>query len=444
MLGGAATLPAGPWFARLAWWSRRGRRRDAHGGRAPRDPARLGRWRGRPGARAVAGEALVSQAPGPARIPAAVADARQGARRAAEAWRSSRMGAVVAGIGVAALFMVAFIVLDYTFDQDPHRIFKVAVGLLALAAIMARPRVGLLILPVVTPFLPWVPPTPVPGLNALNVLLLAIFGTFALGRTLRHERLFRPNAPRRAHRLAVAAVRRVHRSRRRLPDRLRLRCVPGRAGAVPLGDDVRDLLHRAGDGERRARAPPHAVGASRRPGPRVRGHHRVRPLRPRRARDRLDRAIQRTGIVRRAARRGRVRHGARDSQLGRKAAALGNDVPGIAGADLLALARRDGGVPDQRLLRRVEIVPGPLRRARAGPRAVPRVGPRLPEDAHHEFPGGGRRQRRGGARQGFRGAARDVAGLLLVGEARTRSTGSGSPGWGTCCPTSATLWDWPT
>jgi len=129
----------------------------------------------------------------PVRVPAAVAEARQAARRAADAWQSSRLGMALAGAGVAAFLMGAFIVLDYTFDQDPHRILKVALGLLAILAIMTRPKTGLLILPVVTPFLPWIPPTPLPGLNALNVLLFAVFGTFALGKVLRRERLFRPN-----------------------------------------------------------------------------------------------------------------------------------------------------------------------------------------------------------------------------------------------------------
>jgi O-antigen ligase len=129
----------------------------------------------------------------PGRYPraAAAAEVRVTARRTADAWRSSGVGVALLGIGVAVFFMLAFIVLDYTFDQQPHRIFKVALGLLALMAIMARPRTGLLLLPVVTPFLPWVPPTPIPGLNALNVLLLAIFGAFAFGRVMAHQQLFR-------------------------------------------------------------------------------------------------------------------------------------------------------------------------------------------------------------------------------------------------------------
>ncbi len=129
----------------------------------------------------------------PGRLPRrdAAAEVRGAARRTADAWRGAGLGPALVGVGVAVLFMVAFILFDYTFDQDPHRIIKVALGLLAVLAIMAQPKFGLLLLPVATPFLPWVPPAPVPGLNALNVLLFAIFGTFALGRVMAHQPLFR-------------------------------------------------------------------------------------------------------------------------------------------------------------------------------------------------------------------------------------------------------------
>jgi O-antigen ligase len=121
----------------------------------------------------------------------AAAEVREAARRAAGSARGA--GAVITGIALTVFLMLAFIVLDYTFDQDPHRIFKVALGLLALGWIMVNPKIGLLVLPVAAPFLPWVPPAPIPGLNALNVLLFAIFGTFALSRVLARQPLFRAN-----------------------------------------------------------------------------------------------------------------------------------------------------------------------------------------------------------------------------------------------------------
>jgi O-antigen ligase len=110
------------------------------------------------------------------------AEVRAAARRQAERW--SGAGAMFAGILVVGVLMGAFIVLDYTFDQDPHRILKVAIGLLAIGGIVSRPTFGLLLLPIVSPFLPWVPPTPIPGLNALNVLLFTLFGSFIVSQVL--------------------------------------------------------------------------------------------------------------------------------------------------------------------------------------------------------------------------------------------------------------------
>ena len=126
--------------------------------------------------------------PAPMRRDAGV-EVRLGARRLAERW--SGAGPAIVGIVVVAFLMSAFILLDYTFNQDPHRVLKVALGLLAIGGIMSRPRFGLLLLPVITPFLTWVPPTPIPGLNALNVLLFAVFGTYALGAVVARRPVMR-------------------------------------------------------------------------------------------------------------------------------------------------------------------------------------------------------------------------------------------------------------
>lgn len=123
---------------------------------------------------------------GPGRL-----DEAQRARAAARRQAPALSGALPAlgGMALVLVLMGAIILLDYTFDQDPHRILKVAAGVAAIGFIMLSPKFGLLLLPIVTPFLPWMPPTPVPGLNALNILLFAIFGTYAVGRVLRREPL---------------------------------------------------------------------------------------------------------------------------------------------------------------------------------------------------------------------------------------------------------------
>lgn len=121
----------------------------------------------------------------------AVTRARAAARRQAPGL-SGALPLFVA-LGLALVLVTIIILLDYHLDQDPHRIFKVAVGLAAFGAILLMPRFGLLVLPVVTPFLPWLPPTPVPGLNVLNLLLFAIFGTFAVNRVLTRRELVPSN-----------------------------------------------------------------------------------------------------------------------------------------------------------------------------------------------------------------------------------------------------------
>lgn len=118
-------------------------------------------------------------------------DVRAAARRQGRGLSGALV--VIPGMLVAAFVMIVFILLDYTFQQDPHRVIKVALGVVALGGILSAPMFGLLILPVATPFLSWVPPTPIPGLNPLNVLLFSIFGTFALGRVLQRRPLFRKN-----------------------------------------------------------------------------------------------------------------------------------------------------------------------------------------------------------------------------------------------------------
>lgn len=98
---------------------------------------------------------------------------------------------LLVAMGLAAALMAGFVVLDYQFDQAEHRLFKILAGLVAIAGILSQPHFGLLILPVATPFLPWVPPAPVPGLNPVNLLLFSIFGTYALGRIGRRQSVFR-------------------------------------------------------------------------------------------------------------------------------------------------------------------------------------------------------------------------------------------------------------
>ncbi len=117
------------------------------------------------------------------------AEVRRDARLLAERW--SGAGPAFAGIVVVVLLMGASVALDYEFGQSPHRILKLALGLLVVGGIMLRPRFGLLLLPLFTPFLGLVPPTPIPGVNAFNVLIFSVFGAYAVGEALARRPILR-------------------------------------------------------------------------------------------------------------------------------------------------------------------------------------------------------------------------------------------------------------
>ena len=110
---------------------------------------------------------------------------REHARRGARSL-SGGLVAVLAGMG-AMVVVFAFIVLDYTFNQEAHRLIKIAAGIAGGLFIALQPFLGLHLLPIAAPFLTWLPQLPIPGINTLNGLLLSVFGVWALGRTLARE-----------------------------------------------------------------------------------------------------------------------------------------------------------------------------------------------------------------------------------------------------------------
>jgi O-antigen ligase len=100
---------------------------------------------------------------------------------------------VLFAAAIALVLVGAFVVLDYRMQQDPHRLVKILIAVSAMGAIVIWPRVGLLVLPVVTPFLAWLPRIPVPGVNILNILVFSVFFFWALRRVLARQPLFRKN-----------------------------------------------------------------------------------------------------------------------------------------------------------------------------------------------------------------------------------------------------------
>jgi O-antigen ligase len=114
---------------------------------------------------------------------------REAARRQA---RGLSLGLVIAaGVAVSLVLVTALIALDYRYDQASHRLFKLVIGLSGVVTILLVPRLGLFLLPLAVVFLGWMPRSPVPVLNALNILVFAVFSAWLVGRALRREPLAR-------------------------------------------------------------------------------------------------------------------------------------------------------------------------------------------------------------------------------------------------------------
>lgn len=124
---------------------------------------------------------------GPGLVP--VAEARGAARRQAQ--RLSAGLAVTLSTALALALVVAFVALDYRFSLQPHRLVKLLLGGALAVSIMLIPRFGFFLLPVATPFLWWVPRIPVPGMSVLNLLLITVFTSWALGRIFAREPIMR-------------------------------------------------------------------------------------------------------------------------------------------------------------------------------------------------------------------------------------------------------------
>lgn len=112
-------------------------------------------------------------------------EVREQARRQARGLSSGLV--IVLGAAAAVLTVGLFVVLDYGFGQDPHRLVKILAGASLLTTIVARPDIGLLSLPVLTPFLGWMPKLPLPGVNPLNILLFTVFIAYALPAAIRRQ-----------------------------------------------------------------------------------------------------------------------------------------------------------------------------------------------------------------------------------------------------------------
>jgi hypothetical protein len=97
---------------------------------------------------------------------------------------------VVSAIAAVGLVIV-FAVLDYVLGAQMHRLVKLLIGMSALVGLVVNPTVGLFVLPIAAPMLGLLPKLPIPGVNTLNILLLALFTPFAIQRVFSRQPFMR-------------------------------------------------------------------------------------------------------------------------------------------------------------------------------------------------------------------------------------------------------------
>jgi O-antigen ligase len=90
--------------------------------------------------------------------------------------------------GLVALGVVMLLaMLDYRFDNEAHRLFKIAAGIAAGLAVLILPNYSIALIPISAPYVLWMPQLRIPGLNTLNALVLGIFGLWLVRRVLQRE-----------------------------------------------------------------------------------------------------------------------------------------------------------------------------------------------------------------------------------------------------------------
>ena len=117
---------------------------------------------------------------------------RASARRHAE--RLAGQAPLGVSVLVTLVVMTGLILSLDLFATQAHRVVKLLVAAIAFAGILAMPDLGLLVFPIIVPILPWLPPTPIPGINPLNLLLFSMLAVFLVGRILTRRPFGRPMA----------------------------------------------------------------------------------------------------------------------------------------------------------------------------------------------------------------------------------------------------------
>jgi O-antigen ligase len=127
---------------------------------------------------------------GPHTLPGAdLREIREGARRQAGTLSTTLL--VLGGSMAAAVLTGAFVFLDYSLDQAPHRLVKILLGVSVVATIVMKPKFGLWVMPILALFLLWMPVLPVPGMNPQNLLLFLIFSSYTIRQVQMRQPILR-------------------------------------------------------------------------------------------------------------------------------------------------------------------------------------------------------------------------------------------------------------
>jgi len=107
--------------------------------------------------------------------------------------RYRSVGQVVLVSLAAAAIALILAYGHYDLGQAPHRLWKAMLGAALASAVLTRPHWSLYMIPFVFAYLDWLPVSPIPMLNAVNLIVFSILIGWVGRDIVGHRRLLRPS-----------------------------------------------------------------------------------------------------------------------------------------------------------------------------------------------------------------------------------------------------------
>ncbi len=105
-----------------------------------------------------------------------------------------RSGLVLLVFSVAAMLLAfAMAYGHYLFGQAPHRLVKAVAGAVVAALFLLRPDWSLVLLPFVFPYVEWLPKSPIPLVNAMNIVMGSLLAGWFARTFARRTPFFAPS-----------------------------------------------------------------------------------------------------------------------------------------------------------------------------------------------------------------------------------------------------------